>query len=55
MPVIFCKKCRGTNYLDPKSYWTINDAAVKCEKCQVINMITLENGELKNQAENGEL
>jgi hypothetical protein len=55
MPVIFCKKCRGTNYLDPKSYWTINDAAVKCEKRQAINMITLENGELKNQAENGEL
>jgi RNase P subunit RPR2 len=49
MPVIFCKKCGETNYLDPKSYWTINDAAVKCKNCGTINTITLENGELKKQ------
>jgi uncharacterized Zn finger protein len=49
MPIIFCKKCGETNYLDPKSYWTINDAAVKCKNCGTINTITLENGELKKQ------
>ena len=49
MPVIFCKKCGETNYLDLKSYWTINDAAVKCKNCGTINTITLENGELKKQ------
>jgi hypothetical protein len=49
MPVIFCKKCGETNYLDPKSYWTITDTAVKCEKCETINAITLEDGELKRQ------
>jgi hypothetical protein len=47
MPVMFCKKCGETNYLDPHAYWTINDAAVKCEKCQAVNTITLQNGELK--------
>jgi hypothetical protein len=49
MPVIFCKKCRGTNYLDPKFYWTIDDAAVKCERCETINTITLEKGVLTKQ------
>jgi RNase P subunit RPR2 len=49
MPVIFCKKCGETNNLYPHAYWTINDATVKCEKCETINRITLEDGELKKQ------
>lgn len=49
MPVIFCKECKETIYLDPHTYWTIGDATIRCEKCKMINMITLENGELKKQ------
>jgi hypothetical protein len=50
MPVIFCKKCGVTSYLDPHAYWTINDAAVQCEKCQAVNTIILEDGKLKNRS-----
>ena len=49
MPVIFCKGCKETIYLNPKAYWNINDVEVKCEKYNIINTITLENGELKMQ------
>jgi hypothetical protein len=28
-------------------HWIINDITLKCEKCETINTITLENGELK--------
>ena len=49
MPVIFCKECKETIYLDPHTYWTIGDATIRREKCNMINMITLENGELKKQ------
>jgi RNase P subunit RPR2 len=47
MPVIFCKECKETIYLNPKAYWNVNDIDVKCKKCNTINTITLENGELK--------
>jgi RNase P subunit RPR2 len=49
MPLIFCKGCKETIYLNPKAYWNVNDVDVKCEKCNTINTITLENGELKRQ------
>lgn len=49
MPVIFCKECKETIYLDPHTYWTISDTTIRCEKCNTINTITLENGELKKQ------
>jgi hypothetical protein len=49
MPVIFCKECRESIYLNPHAYWTISDTSVKCDKCNATNTITLENGELKNK------
>jgi hypothetical protein len=32
-----------------KAFWNITDFGAKCEKCERINTITLENGELKKQ------
>jgi hypothetical protein len=49
MPIIFCWKCGETNCLDPHAYRTTDDAAVKYEKCQAVNRIALEDGELKKQ------
>jgi hypothetical protein len=50
MPIIFCKECKRDIYLNPRAYWNISDAAVKCDKCDIMNTITLENGELVKQA-----
>lgn len=36
MPVIFCKECKETIYLDPHTYWTISDTTTRCEKCYLI-------------------
>jgi hypothetical protein len=47
MVVYTCKKCSGLNYLTPHAFWNINDFGAKCEKCETINTITLENGEFK--------
>jgi hypothetical protein len=30
-------------------FWNITGFGTKCEKCEMINMTTLENGELKKQ------
>ena len=35
-------------YLTPHAFWNITDFGAKCEKCETINTITIENGELKN-------
>jgi hypothetical protein len=43
-----CKKCGELNYLTPHAFWNITDFA-KCEKYETINMIALENGELKHE------
>jgi hypothetical protein len=40
---------RELNYLTPHASWNISDFGAKSEKCETINMITLENGELKKQ------
>jgi hypothetical protein len=47
MVVHSCKKCGELNYLTPHAFWNITDFGAKCEKCNTINTITLENGELK--------
>jgi hypothetical protein len=48
MVVYSCKKCGEPNFLTPQSpFWNITDFDAKCEKCEMINTITLENGELK--------
>jgi phage FluMu protein Com len=37
------------NFLTPHAFWNIIDFGAKCERCETINTITLENGELKKQ------
>ena len=47
--VYTCKKCGELNYLTPHAFWNTSDFGAKCEKCEKINTITLENEELKKQ------
>ena len=47
MVVYSCKKCGELNYLTSHAFWNIADFDAKCEKCETINTITLEKGELK--------
>jgi hypothetical protein len=49
MVLITCKKCGELDYLTSKAFWNITDFDAKCEKCETINTITLEKGELKKQ------
>jgi hypothetical protein len=49
MVVYICKKCGELNYLTLHAFWNITDSGAKCEKCETINRITFENGELKKQ------
>jgi phage FluMu protein Com len=48
--VYTCKKCDELNYLSPTAFWNITDFIYKCPKCNAINTITLENGELKKHS-----
>jgi hypothetical protein len=50
MPTIKCYECGKGIYLDSRTYWTINDARIKCELCGYANTITLEKGELRKQS-----
>jgi hypothetical protein len=45
------KKSGEPNFLTPHAFWNISDFGVKCEKCETINTITLENGELVKQGQ----
>jgi hypothetical protein len=47
--VYSCKKCGELNYLTPHAFWNTTDFSAKYEKCETINTITLEEGELKKQ------
>ena len=49
MIVYACKKCGEPNFLTPHAFWNITDFGAKCEKCETINTITLEKGELVKQ------
>jgi hypothetical protein len=49
MVVLPCKECGEINYLTPHTFWNITDFGAKCEKCETINTITLEEGELKKR------
>jgi hypothetical protein len=49
MPNVKCKECGKEINLDPHTYWTVNDMAVRCLWCQTINTITLEKGKLRKQ------
>jgi hypothetical protein len=50
MIVITCNnKSSELHYLTPHAFWNITDFGAKCEKCETLNTITLENGELKKQ------
>jgi hypothetical protein len=41
--------CGELIYLTPRAFWNITDFGAKCEKCEMINTITLVMGELKKQ------
>jgi hypothetical protein len=43
------KKCGEYRYLTPHAFWNVNNLNVKCKDCGTINVITIENGELKKQ------
>jgi hypothetical protein len=47
--VYSCKKCGELNYLTPHAFWNITDFGAKCERCETINTMALEKGELKNK------
>ena len=49
MVVYSCRKYGELNYDTPYAFWNIADFGAKCEKCETINTITLEKGELKKQ------
>jgi RNase P subunit RPR2 len=49
MAFIYCKKCGEYRYLTPHAFWNVNNLNVKCKDCGTINIITIENGELKKQ------
>ena len=49
MVVYTCKKYGEPNYLTSHAFWNISDFGAKCEKCETINTITIENGELRKQ------
>jgi hypothetical protein len=38
---------REPNFLTRHAYWYITDFSAKCKKCETINTMTLENGNLK--------
>jgi hypothetical protein len=45
------RKCGELNYLTPHAFWNITNFGAKYERCETINRITLEEGELKKQEE----
>jgi hypothetical protein len=47
--VYACKKCGELNFLTPHAFRNISDLGAECEKCETINTMTLETGELKKQ------
>ena len=47
MVVYSCKKCGELNNLTPHAFQNITGFGAKCEKCETINTVTLENGALK--------
>jgi len=50
MVVTTCKECGELVYLTSDAFSNVDDdLGIKCEKCQAINTITLEKGELRKQ------
>jgi hypothetical protein len=49
MVVYSCKKCGKPNFLTPHAFWNITDFGAKSEKCETINMIAIEEGNIKNK------
>jgi hypothetical protein len=37
------------SYLTPHAFWDISDFGAKCERCEMINTITLDDEKLKKQ------
>ena len=50
MTFIYCKECRELIYLTRHAFWNITDFGAICPKCETINTITLEKGELRKQS-----
>ena len=47
MVQLTCKKCGGINYLTSETLGNLTDFGYKCRNCNMINRITLEDGDLK--------
>jgi hypothetical protein len=50
MAFIYCKECRELIYLTRHAFWNITDFGAIYPKCETINTITLEKGELRKQS-----
>jgi phage FluMu protein Com len=49
MSLIYCKKC-GNNIILGDIYQNAKDMGAQCERCKAVNVITMEDGELKGQS-----
>ena len=47
MVVTTCKECGELIYLTPHPFWASTDFSARCPRCNAINTITLEDGELR--------
>jgi hypothetical protein len=46
MVVTTCKECKESICFTPRAFWNITDFGAKCSRCNAINTITSEEGEL---------
>ena len=49
MSLIQCKKC-GNDIILGDIYQNAKDMGAQCERCKAVNVITMEDGELKEQS-----
>jgi phage FluMu protein Com len=49
MAFIYCKKC-GNDIILGDIYQNVKDMGAQCERCKAVNVITMEDGELKEQS-----
>jgi phage FluMu protein Com len=49
LSLIHCKKC-GNDIILGDIYQNAKDMGAQCERCKAVNLITMEDGELKEQS-----